>query len=169
MPEAYVPDPNSPEAQSAWMRSVEDRLLQLKLRTTMGNQVLGYAQTSTPQTGLSGGTITNVTSLLVAVVVGSQRLIRITGFVVVIAQTALQLVTLYASEGASQMQTAAVELPAGYYGTLEVLFVVNKPTVGTHTYKLQAAGSGGGGTTDLTPTGVGPSFILVEDIGQAPA
>lgn len=167
MAEAYVPDPNSPEAIGAWQRSVEQRISQLKLGQA-ATVVLGYAQQASAQNGIGVGP-TDLTGLAKTVAVGTQRLIRLTGFVSVQKHTTKAAVVLYFKEGGSTFESIplSVDGTTDDYCTLAGSYVVSAPSVGSHTYKL-ALGMGSG-TADATPTGYGPSYLLVEDIGLAPA
>lgn len=123
---------------------------------------LGYAQAVASQLSI-GTTITDLTSLSVAVTVGESRRIRVSFSVPAQQKTSAGLMEVRIMEGATQLQRHLE-----HAGTAEFRSMVNSviltPTAGAHTYKLSAATSAN--TLDMIAGATTPAYILVEDIGK---
>lgn len=123
---------------------------------------LGYAQTTSDQTGITS--ITDLTNLSVAVTVPSGgRRLCIHGHAVVNGSAA-NLCDLYVREGSTTLNTVRAPMngTGGWAVGMDVFYSATGISAGAHTYKLSlalAAGSGSVGVTPLTSTMV--SFIHV--------
>lgn len=167
MAEAYVPDPNSPEAIGAWQRSVEQRIAQLKLGVP-ATTTLGYANITAGQAGIAAGT-TDLTGLTKTIVAGNQRLIKLTTFVVVqkhVTKSALQLFITDSANNIINQDTVSVDGTTDDYNTL-IVIAIDKPVQGSKTYKVRLFVNNG--TCDVVAGTNNQCYLLVEDIGLAPA
>lgn len=128
---------------------------------------LNYAQVVAAQNGITAGP-TDLTSLSVAVTVGTGRRIKITGHgqlnysdattghVIDVLEGA---VTLGRVGGSPRMANTDVQVFDSS--------VILSPSAGAHTYKLSALRYVGAGNLNLQAAATNPAFILVEDIGAA--
>lgn len=171
-PQGYVPDPNSPEAWAARLQAIEQQIAQLKQSPVA--TVLGYAAQATPQTGITSAAITDITGLAVKALVGTRRLVKITGLVVAqkhVTKATGQLRaydTAIGNNPGINKTTFSMDGTTDDYATLLVIAIDSAPAAGTHTYQLAIDCSSG--TIDANQGGTGhPSYILVEDVGLAPA
>lgn len=129
-------------------------------------KVLGYAQAIVNQTGITAEV--DLTSLSVAVTVGTGRRIRIRGHVANLTSTvANDTFALGIKEGATQFTDSIVTIPVGNQGMFIISEVILTPTSGSHTYKLTGIRANGTGSVTLNLASGRPAFILVEDIGAA--
>lgn len=128
---------------------------------------LGYAEVTANQTGITSET--DLTGLSVAVTVGANRRIKITGQGHVTPQTSVGTCVGRIKEGATNLgRWAGADggTPIGN-SSLEIGSAILTPSAGSHTYKLTLQKFTGGNTVDLTAATGLPAFILVEDIGSA--
>ncbi len=177
MPPGYLPDPNSPEAQAAWMASVEQRLAQMK-QGQPNTTALGYIIKSTNQLGIGMGVTVAVSGLTLSAAVGTRRLIKISGFLVYQwnnpsgAATSDTLNGEILKDGVL-LNENAVESTIGagssFLNSTLLLAIDVAPTVGTHTYSVSVATGGAGGNSLDILAASANAFLLVEDIGAAPA
>lgn len=170
MPAGHLIPPGSPQdwaVQQAQMRNASD---ELKLRQGIAPMQPGYAAVSVSQAGISG-TFVDLTNLTKTVIVGTQRLIKVTGFVICQKHTTKASLSLWATDSVSGVinkYSQSVDGTTDDFATLVVIGIQSAPAAGTRTYKLQIDVPSG--TADANVGGAGkPSYILVEDIGQAPA
>lgn len=126
--------------------------------------LLGQAQVTATQT--VGATATDLAGLSVTVTVPAGRTIMITGYAfgyhnsVANAQIALSIY-----EGATQLQgTDSLHGVAGNGQGWGPVSCIISPTAGTHTYKLSAMVTIGGGTATMSVSATRPAYITVEDI-----
>jgi len=125
--------------------------------------VLDY-KTATVAQGPVNATVdlTGLTSTLTYV---AGRRIKITGHVQFISTTQAIFGTLYIVRDAVTLQYAQIATPGSSQPANVVTIVVDVPTAGAHTYKLQGqTGSTGGQTQAGTNQ---PSVLLIEDVGPA--
>jgi hypothetical protein len=129
---------------------------------------IGYAEVTAPQLSV-GTTEVDLTGLTVTVTVGASRRVRVTGHGLLGANGGAVIPVGRIKEGTTELGRWAHHSLAGsgIYDMAEGAVVLT-PTAGAHTYKmtLQDAGTGPG-TITLQSSVLGPSFILVEDLGPA--
>lgn len=126
---------------------------------------LGYAQVVANQGSIT--TLVDLTSLSVAVTVGTGRRVKITGSVLAGSTVAADTIDLLIRESTTTLQIA--EFRNGSTNStesLQVIYVLT-PSAGAHTYKLSMQRAAGSGTITMTAAATAPAFILVEDIGAA--
>jgi hypothetical protein len=107
----------------------------------------------------------DLTSLTVAVTVGTTRRLRITGSVG-FTSTVGDVATVVIKEGATQLNVGQVQVQSAASLTVTASVVLT-PTSGSHTYKLAARRETGSGNVQMNANATNPAFILVEDIGPA--
>lgn len=139
---------------------------------------IGYAQVTATQAladADSGGLETDLTGLSVAVTVGTNRRIRVTGSGILTLDDPLgnPAVLGYIKEGATYLgRWASWDLNAAsglIFDRATMSFersVILTPTAGAHTYKLSAWATAGADIL-LGASATIPAFILVEDLGPA--
>lgn len=139
---------------------------------------IGYAQVTATQAladADSGGLETDLTGLAIAVTVGSNRRIRVTGSGVLTLDDPLGNPSCegYIKEGATYLgQWASWDLNAAsglIFDRASMSFersVILTPSAGAHTYKLSAWASAGADML-LAASATTPAYILVEDLGPA--
>lgn len=158
---------------------MEQQLAQLK-QGQPSNQVLGYATTKVQQLGipitgpLTGGW-TQLNNLTSTVLVGTKRLVRLTAYVnfqghgapIGSLQLKISVDDFTIANSVNEQLWSVAD--AGYVSA--VLIAVHAPAAGTHPYMLAAACSGAGGSTidAISIGGRTSNYLLVEDIGLAPA
>ena len=127
--------------------------------------ILGYAERTANQTGISA--ITDLTGLSVTVTMAAGRRIKITGKGNVNQVTSTGTIRGIIREGSTSLNDWMwANQPPGTPGDLMGMGeVILTPTAGSHTYKLSLQTSAG--TTNLVAASDRPAFILVEDIGAA--
>jgi len=129
--------------------------------TKIATRVLGYAQATADQTGIT--TITDLTNLSVAVTVpsGGGR-VRISAQVLAFSDLDAQTVELSIREGSTTLQLGdwQTHITSGTPNQTVCSTWVGTPSSGSHTYKLSISTTGG--TTGIHATATDPSFILVE-------
>lgn len=126
---------------------------------------LGYAQVTASQGGITADA--DITSLSVAVTVGTGRRIRITYVGALATSVSGDQAGAFIKEGATVLQdTNAVYLPSGSAFPAAATVTLT-PTAGAHTYKISARRISGTGVIQHTATATAPAFILIEDIGIA--
>jgi hypothetical protein len=123
---------------------------------------LGYAQIVANQAGITAET--DLTGLTTTVTIGTNRRIKITGFVYQFLRTAgtVTFTNLVLQQDGVQVAVETVGIN-NTYGGGTVLWT-GTPSAGSHTYKLRAVTDG---TITLVAAATTPDFILVEDIGAA--
>lgn len=120
---------------------------------------LAYAETLTPQTGIT--TVIDLVGLSVTVTVPEGRRIKISGQIFLRQIGLAGSVDFYIREGATNLARDWHDEAASAFNFRRASCVIT-PTAGTHTYKL-AVGTNAGSTD--TQSGVGsPGFIHVEDV-----
>lgn len=128
--------------------------------------VLGYAQVTAGQTGIT--TVTDLTSLSVAVNVPySGHRVKITGWASMLRSVADGITGFLIRESSTTLARADAVFRAASEDTTKTVMAVIAPTSGAHTYKLSLERTTGTGTTDLVANSIQPAFILVEDLGPA--
>lgn len=123
---------------------------------------IGYAEVTANQTGIT--TITDLTSLSVAVTVGSSRRIKISAASRLTRTVADGYTTLYIREGSTKLSYGLILSTLDFSMAASVILT---PTSGSHTYKLSLERTTGTGTTGIDAGTDHPTYILVEDIGPA--
>lgn len=127
---------------------------------SVGNMLLGYAQSVVAQTGI--GSTTDLTSLSVSVTVpAGGRSIRITGYVSYDPSGGPIYTHCYIFEGATQKQRSSICAINAHGYLMHHPSVVLTPTAGAHTYKLRGSIEGGA-TFDTRAGNESPDYILVE-------
>lgn len=122
---------------------------------------LGYAPVTTAQLSV-GTTITDLTGATVTVTVAAGRRIRITGFAVTIARSAVGTLRLYVRESTTTLGTSVITCPVNTRVTHN-LPVILTPSAGAHTYKLSL--NVDANTCETEASSTEPVWVLVEDIG----
>lgn len=119
---------------------------------------LGYASTSTNQTGIS--TVADLTSLSTTVTVpsGSRRM-KITGYVPFIQQTGSGGVKVFIYESSTQLAAWIFDAAASN-GNVGQPVYISTPSAGSHTYKLRMSTSANTVNTSVDTDQL--AFILVE-------
>jgi hypothetical protein len=125
---------------------------------------IGYVEATTNQTTIT--TVVDLTSLSVAVTVGTNRRLRITGKVNFTSTVANDGAKLRIQESATVLNAADNTTPTGAGGVFIFASAVLTPTAGTHTYKLTLARTGTG-TLTMNASATEAAYLLVEDIGPA--
>lgn len=127
---------------------------------------LGYAQVTSGQSGITS--VTDLTSLSVAVNVEAGRRLRITGHgqLGVTASAATSAVGTV-REGSTELGRfgSVINETANAISQMTEGSVVVTPSAGAHTYKLSLERGAGSGTASLVASATNPAFILVMDIG----
>lgn len=124
-----------------------------------GTTTLGYAESTTPQTGIGAADLTGLTT---TVTVSAGERIKITGYVPFDQSTGDNYAELSIMEGATVItQAMQAQRIAGHDNTVIAIAVIT-PTAGSHTYKLRMATFTG--TTSTLAAATRPCFILVERI-----
>lgn len=129
---------------------------------------IGYAEVTANQNGITS--ITDLTSLSVAVTVGSSRRIGITGWCLASngASGTGDSGSLSIRESSTTLARTQIYYGAASIVATHVARVVLTPSSGAHTYKLsfeRAAGTGD--DFDIEASSTYPAFILVEDLGPS--
>lgn len=123
---------------------------------------MGYASTTTAQTGISS-TPTDLTSLSVTFTAVTGRRYKISASVRVIQNVGAANNTLSITDGSNvEVGKSLLSVPGGSNGFHTPIAVVT-PTSGSVTYKLRLSTSAD--NTQTSPAATAPAFILVEDIG----
>lgn len=168
MPAGHVPDPHSPQSEKAWRDSVDRRLDSAKQRQQT-NTTLGYASVTAQQLGM-GPAFAYLTGLDKKVVAGTRRLLRVTGLVEIQKHTTKAAVNLFITNETSlysvQKIGRSVDGTTNDFDTFLVIGI-DTPAAGSVRYRLGM--DMGSGTLDANVSGGFPSYLLIEDIGQAPA
>lgn len=125
---------------------------------------IGYAEVTANQGGIT--TEIDLTSLSVAVTVGTSRRIRISYIGSVATSVSGDTAVAYIKEGAAYLQQSALTMPSGANEVVNSSVVLT-PTAGAHTYKITMARLAGTGTLQHTVSATSPGYILVEDLGPA--
>jgi hypothetical protein len=129
--------------------------------------LLGYAEVTASQTGMTG--TTDLTGLTVTVTIKPGRRIVVTGKgqgrILDATPPGRAIFSIY--EGATELQRF-IEFSADATGQRMAgqASVILTPSAGSHTYKLVAL-LAAGDTLDSEADTVWPAFIMVEDIGPA--
>lgn len=126
---------------------------------------LGYVEVTADQTGIT--TEVDLTSLTLAVTVGTSRRIKITGSVMAQSTIAGDAVVLQIKEGGTYLQAVQNNTPVAGQPMVFERSVVLTPTAGAHTYKLALARASGTGTISMRASATFPAWIDVVDIGPA--
>lgn len=134
------------------------------LAESVSTGILGYAQVTANQTGISA--VTDLTGLSVMVDIATNRFVRITGHTVTVQRGSAGVLIARIYEDATQLQRF------GQHGSsidqsvlIEGSVVLDSPSAGSHTYKLRLSTTAG--TVDSQAAADFPAFILVEDIGPS--
>lgn len=126
---------------------------------------IGYAEVTANQGSITTAQ-TDLTGLSVAVTVGANRRIRITGYIRAVPQNATTSVQLAIKEGATQLNACEQVAALAGNGWTSTTEWVGVPSTGAHTYKL-AVTFASGTTNSANASATAPAFILVEDIGPS--
>lgn len=126
---------------------------------------LGYAQAVASQGSIT--TLVDLTSLSVAVTVGTGRRVKITAACLAGSTVAADTIDLLIREGSTTLQIAEFRATAASSSESLQAAVVLTPSAGAHTYKLSMQRAAGSGTVTMTAGATFPAFILVEDMGAA--
>ena len=127
-----------------------------------GTAVLGYAERTTIQTGFNAS-ITDISTLSVAVTVPSGHRIKVSGQGTIQQNSAAAIVEGYIREGSTTLARWMRESVGINERHSASGFVYLTPTAGAHTYKLSL--STAGGSADVEAVVGNPAFILVENLG----
>jgi hypothetical protein len=148
-------------------RYIDANLTAAAAGSTGPRGVLGYAEVTANQTGIT--TEADLTGLSVSVTVAAGRRIRVTGQVRYGGTTSDDVATLRIKEGTISIQTAQllVSRATGQANPTLTTAVVLTPSAGSHTYKLSLERPIGTGNMQLVASSNSPAFILVEDIDPA--
>jgi hypothetical protein len=135
----------------------------------VGNQsvprgVLGYAEVTTSQNGITSETA--LTGMSVTVTADASRRIRVSWRLFLFKQTVDDTVLVSLHEGTTRLQEGGRSVRANWWD-LVTDEVILTPASGSHTYKVHMTGGEGGGSVDLVASSTRRAFILVEDIGAA--
>ena len=128
--------------------------------------VLAFEKVTADQTGFTAQA--DVTDLNVWVVVGYNRMIRVTHYCPAFSSTvAADVFAIIIHEGGVDRQKRYVQPDAANTkqdgGTME--FIHEAPSEGFHNYKIQVGRSSGTGSGSHIAEATAPAYILVEDIG----
>ncbi len=124
--------------------------------------LIGYSNVTSSQTGIT--TITDLTSLSVAVTVNTSRIIKIEGFANYSQVTTGGVSNLVIRESSTTLGNAALNIGASGNAGMFVAVIIS-PTTGAHTYKLSA--STNLGTVGTSASATQPAYIAVYDLGPA--
>src|SRR5690554_6485754 len=128
--------------------------------------VLGYAQVTSGQSGITS--MTDLTGLSVTVNIPAGRIIRITGHALIGVSNTRSVAAGWIREGSSTLgrfgavdnQALAAQAFALGYGAA----ILSSPSAGQHTYKLSLEVTSGTGSASITASSTSPAYILVEDL-----
>lgn len=142
------------------------RYLRLNPINSLPAGILGYAEITSSQSGLT--TLTDISGLSATVNVAAGRRIKVTVYCFALSSTvATDRSDALIREGGTTLQRQL----GRFTGTNAAFGVfvqwVGAPSVGVHTYKASYARLSGTGTHTWEAAAISPSFILVEDIGPA--
>lgn len=128
--------------------------------------ILGYAEVTANQGSIT--TLADLTGLTATVTVGTDRRIRVIGYIGASVDTVSDTTaTLHIRESSTTLQTAR-NRPVGNSRQAVLAAVwVGAPSAGSHTYKLSLEREVGTGTLTMHAASTNPAFLLVEDIGPA--
>jgi hypothetical protein len=124
---------------------------------------LGYAPVTANQGTFTAAT--DLTGLTVTVTLVAGRRIRISAHAGFQSSVAADTVEFNIQEGATILQYGLIGMTIANRIFTSDPSVVLTPTVGAHTYKLNAQRVDGTGNITLVAGATQPAFILVEDIG----
>jgi alkylation response protein AidB-like acyl-CoA dehydrogenase len=117
------------------------------------------------QTGIT--TTTDITNCTVTVTVGTARRIKIECTALVTCNNTASWNGTIVEDGTAIGRWGRMTSMANGESVQVGGFVTTTPSAGSHTYKMQATVTTGGGNIDVSGTGVGAARILVTDIGPA--
>lgn len=127
------------------------------------NSVLGYAQVTTNQAGITS--VVDLNGLAITVSVPAGRTLRITGEIEVQSTVVNDVARLAIQEGATTFQVADLTLPlANITGKIVTNAVIVSPSAGLHTYKLTLFRIVGTGSLTMNAANPPVGSILIEDI-----
>lgn len=124
--------------------------------------VMGYAQTTTAQTGIT--TEADLTSLTITFTAVANRRLRIYGVTAIISTNTASTMQLSIKKDGTQIGRGLGQIALGAGSTITAA-AVDTPSTGAHTYKLTLQVAAGGATTATSPGATDPAWILVEDLG----
>jgi len=132
--------------------------------------VLGYAQVTSGQSGITS--MTDLTGLSVTVNISAGRIIRITGHGLLSVSNFRSVAAGWIREGSSTLgRFGSVDnqaLTANAFALGHGAVILSSPSPGQHTYKLSLEVTSGSGTASLQAFTTSPAYILVEDLGADP-
>jgi hypothetical protein len=128
---------------------------------------IGWAQVTADQSSINA--LTDLTGLSVTVTVNSDRLIRVTGQLILTTDAVdFEGAQAYIREGSTTLaQIGPGGVQAGSPGAVSASAIL-EATSGSHTYKLSAEPIDEVSVT-MKASATRPAYILVEDLGPAPA
>jgi hypothetical protein len=127
---------------------------------------IGWAQVTTDQASIDA--LTDLTGLSVTVTANSSRLIRVTGQISLLTDGTGNEAQGYIREGTTKLaEIGPGAVAAGTAGVITASAILEASS-GSHTYKLSAEPIDEVSVT-MKASATRPAFILVEDLGPAPA
>lgn len=124
--------------------------------------IMGYAQVTTVQSGISTGT--DVTSLSLNLTYVANRRIKIIGYINAQSSVGGDFGRLDITDTTPTILNSAQLSMQGSGQNLNA-FCILTPAAGTRIYKLRYGRTAGSGTHQINSSTSTPSFILIEDIG----
>jgi hypothetical protein len=132
-------------------------------QVVLETSTLGYAETTTTQTGITTETDLTALSVTVTVPAGGRR-IKITGYLANLNTTVGgDQIRLRIKESSTELNYGGV-VPGNAFGLACTALYVGVPSAGSHTYKLSLQRVNGTGTIATNAGSPGACFILVEII-----
>lgn len=128
----------------------------------------GYAQIVASSTGTTSTSAVVVAGLSVTVTLDSTRRYRVSSWGQVASTVASDRIGIALYDSATQLVGTFVQVPSaptGYPYYLEK--IVTAPTSGSHTITVDIYRNAGTGTVNAVGGATAPSYVMVEDIGQA--
>lgn len=127
---------------------------------------MGYAEVRA-SLGTGFTTDTALDGLSSAVIVGTGRRVRVTGYIFVTTDAVPTSLQMKIKQDGVEIQIYEVPLSAVGFRVTYNGVVVLTPTPGPHTYSLSAGRTAGTGDITIQGFSINPMFIEVEDIGAA--
>jgi ribosomal protein S6E (S10) len=153
-------------SRTAWAGTATTEVFDVADANSLPGGWIGYAETTSTQTGITGET--DLTGLSQAVTVNSSRRIKIIGYLPNVAASAGSgnRSRLRIKEGSTVLQDIAyMHTGTGNEGPAKAMVVLT-PSSGSHTYKLSLQAQDTGNTNQNADSD-SPAFILIEDMGPS--
>lgn len=156
--------------RTAYVATALEVLTAANLNTHMKG-VLGFAEITSDQTGISS--VVDLTGTSLSVTIPADRVIAVLGyFGRVSSLTAGDIVNFRIEEDASQVAEARIDVgqvASGSNGgaTAWVAKVYNGKAAGTYTWNLSGGLATGTGTVQFRASATAPGFIVVADLGPS--